>query len=61
MEYEYYIWLIDSIDPLGTAREYYRPVLEELYLRDFTWQHRFQDDENRALDEIGRASCRERV
>ena len=50
MEYEYYLWLIDSIDPLGTARDYYQPVLEELYLRDFEWGNRFQDDSNRASD-----------
>ena len=50
MEFEYYRWLIDSIDPDGTARNYYQPVLEELYLRDFEWGNKFQDDENRARD-----------
>lgn len=52
MEFEYFKWLIGSIDPLGTARDYYQPVLEELYLRDFEWGHRFQDDANRAFDGV---------
>lgn len=50
MEYEYFMWLVDSIDPLKTARDYYQPIFEELYLRDFEWGSRFEDDANRASD-----------
>lgn len=50
MEEKYYEWLIESIDPLGTARDYYQPVLRKLYSTDFRWSHRFEDDRNRAED-----------
>lgn len=50
MEYEYMMWLIESIDPLGRVGDYYQPVLEELYVRDFEWGAKFPDDENRAKD-----------
>ena len=50
MEYEYMMWLIESIDPRNIIGDYYQPVLEELYLRDFKWTSKFPDDENRAKD-----------
>lgn len=50
MEHEYFMWLIRSIDPKHVISDDYLPVLEELYLIDFRWSNRFQDDENRAKD-----------
>ena len=50
MEYEYMLWLIESIDPRHIIGDYYQPVLEELYVRDFEWGSKFPDDENRAKD-----------
>ncbi len=50
MEYEYMMWLIESIDPRSGVGDYYQPVFEELFIRDFEWGPRFSDDENRAKD-----------
>ena len=48
MEYEYFTWLVDFIDPDHLIGEYYQPVLQKLYFKDFRWK--LKDDRNRALD-----------
>ena len=52
MEWEYFRWLIDSIDPNHKIGDYYQPVYEELYLTDFRWISKYSDDQNRAMDGI---------
>ena len=50
MEYEYFLWLVDFIDPDHVVEKSYQPVLYKLYLKDFTCPRGYLDDENRAVD-----------
>lgn len=51
-EFQYFEWLIESIDPEHKIGDFYRPVYEILYSTDFRWFKKYSDDENRAKDGI---------
>lgn len=51
-EFEYFKWLIESIDPDNIIGEDYDSVLKELYFTNFKWMKKYKDDENRAKDGV---------
>ena len=50
MEYEYFTWLVDFIDPDHLIGEDYQPVIVKLFFTNFRWKKGFIDDRNRAAD-----------